>query len=94
MYSNQCFCDSLSYVLENRGSGHVVVCVDVPRDVLPDAFYRDDLDWAVWKKAHGYRLWSVSPLRRFGQRVLDDLDELVPEGVVRLYRLMKPKEKN
>lgn len=70
----------------------MVVCVDVPLDVLPDAFYQDNLHWAVWKKTHGYKLWQVAPLRRFGQRVLDDLSELVPDGMVRLYRLMRPKD--
>ena len=94
VYNNQCFCDSLPYVLENRVSGQVVVCVDVPLDRLPEAFYQDNLHWAVWKKAHSYKLWLVPPLRQFGQRVLENLDETVPDGMMRLYRVMRPKEKN
>lgn len=94
MYSNQCFCDSLPYVLENRAAGQVVVCVDVPLDRLPKEIYEDTLHWAVWKKAQGYKLWLVPPLRQFGQRVLDNLDEPVPDGMIRLYRVMRPKEKH
>ena len=93
MYSNSYFCDSLPYVLENRASGQVVVCVDVPRDALPPEIYEDRLDWAVWKVAQGYKLYLVAPLRQFGQRVLENLEEPIPDGLVRLYRVMRPKIK-
>lgn len=92
MYSNNYFCDSLPYVLENRASGQVVVCVDVPLKELPPEIYQDTLHWAVWKKAQGYKLYLVPPLRQFGQRVLENLEEPIPDGLVRLYRVMKPKE--
>jgi hypothetical protein len=94
LYSNSVYCDSLPYVLENRSSGQVVVCVDVPRDRLPEEIYEDKLYWAIWKKAQGYKLYLVPPLRQFGQRVLENLEEPIPDGVVRLYRVMRPKENN
>lgn len=91
MYSSWCYTDSLEYVLENKTGVHLVAVVDVPLDRMPEHTYVDELDWAVWKKAKGYKLYTVESVRVWGQRVLEDLGEPVPDGHKRLYRLVRPK---
>lgn len=91
MYSRWCYTDSLEYVLENKGKDHLVAVVDVPIDRMPEHTYQDELHWAVWKKAKGYKLYTKASVVAWGQRILGSLDEPVPDGHKRLYRLVLPK---
>lgn len=91
MYTNSCYTDSLEYVLENMEKGHLVAAVDVPLDLMPEHIYVDELHWAVWKKAKGYKLYTVESVRAWGQRVLESVEEPIPDGHRRLYRLVRPK---